>query len=198
MTRGYTVVELMMALAVLAVSVTGVMAMQKVTAVSNANARDVAVANRVAQTWVEQLRADARLWNHPSPNNTVSDIGDTAWLKEVDNDEFTRPTWNDARQIGAAFDGLGRPYNQEGADAPAPVFCAEFFLTPLTPAEDTRGEIRATVRVYWLRQSTPRDPVDDFCRETAGRTPDDVGNQANLADYHFVYHTTVVRQWTAQ
>ena len=53
--RGYTAVELMMALAILAVSVSGVLAMEKVTAVSNANARDVAVANGIAQTWLEQL-----------------------------------------------------------------------------------------------------------------------------------------------
>ena len=190
MRRGYTVVELMMALAVLAVSVTGVMAMQKVTAVSNANARDVAVANRIAQTWIEQLHADARLWNHPSEHNTIPDIDtDTAWLKDFGKG-FVRPTWSDDRQIGPAFDGLGRPFNPGGSDPPEPIFCAEYELARLTPAEDTRGEIRATVRVYWPRADVPTG----FC---AAETAVTVSSTASLSNYHFVYHTTVVRQRTA-
>jgi len=50
--RAYTVVELMMALALFAVGVTGVLAMQRVTIESNTHARDVSTANRIGSTTV--------------------------------------------------------------------------------------------------------------------------------------------------
>jgi prepilin-type N-terminal cleavage/methylation domain-containing protein len=186
--QGYTLVELMMAMAVLAVSVTGVMAMQKVTAVSNANARDVAVANRIGQAWLEQLHADARLWNTPTETDPVADITDTKWLGlDWDNQEaFILPAWDAQRQFGPAFDALGRPVAPNAGNV---VFCSHLRLRRLTPVTSTRGEIRATVRVFWPRGGTP----DKFCEEAE---VDSVGLAANSDVYHFIYHTTVVRQNT--
>jgi prepilin-type N-terminal cleavage/methylation domain-containing protein len=190
--RGYTVVELMMALAVLAVSISGVLAMQKVTAVSNANARHVAVANGIAQTWIEQLRADARLWNRPADRNDTSDLNETLWLQNLgtDNDDYYVPTWDSTREIGRAFDVLGRPLPDGDA---ATAFCVHLLMRELTPPASTelRGEIRATVRVFWPRTSTP----NTFCAGNQNATASGgVGDPAQLSAYHFVYHTTVIRQ----
>ena len=61
--RGYTVVELMMALAVMAIGLSGVIAMQKVTLSSNGHARKLALATRLGQSWLDELAADAGQWN---------------------------------------------------------------------------------------------------------------------------------------
>ncbi|MFT3767339.1 MAG: prepilin-type N-terminal cleavage/methylation domain-containing protein [Minicystis sp.] len=75
--RGYTVVEVMMALAVLTLSASGVIAIQKATLIANTNARNLVTANAIAQSWVERLRADAQSWNE---QGNVPDISQTAWL----------------------------------------------------------------------------------------------------------------------
>ena len=48
---GYTMVELMMALALLTVGVLGIVSLQRVTVVSNGHAKRLATAQRIAQTW---------------------------------------------------------------------------------------------------------------------------------------------------
>jgi len=75
--HGYTVVEVMMALVVLTLGAVGVIAMQKAVLVGNTNARNLATANSIAQTWVERLRADAQAWND---QGGTPDIAETAWL----------------------------------------------------------------------------------------------------------------------
>lgn len=75
--RGYTVVEVMMALAVLTLSASGIIAMQKATLVANTNARNLATATGIAQSWMERVRADAQSWNE---QGNVPDISQTAWL----------------------------------------------------------------------------------------------------------------------
>ncbi len=194
--RGYTVVELMMAMAVMAVSVTGVMAMQKVTAVANANARDVAVATRIAQAWMEQLHADARLWNTPSENDATSDISQTVWLDLdwTNSNDFMLPTWDAQRRFGPAFDALGRPVDPSGVNANDTVFCTHLRLRRLTPVSSTRGLIRATVRVYWPRGEVPTD----FCSsgENTSATSG-VGDPNRGDEFHYIYQTTIIRQHTA-
>ena len=60
--RGYNLVELMMALALFTVGVLGVISMQKITVVANSQARNVAMAQRIAQSWATQLEMDATAW----------------------------------------------------------------------------------------------------------------------------------------
>ena len=80
--RGYTIVELMMSLSVLAFGVTGVIAMQKVTVSSNRNAKDLAIATRIAEAWADQLATDASLWTVDVNGNSTRPS--TTWLKLAD------------------------------------------------------------------------------------------------------------------
>ncbi len=194
--RGYTVVELMMALALFAVGVTGVLAMQRVAIESNTHARDVSTANRIGAAWLDQLRVDATLWNHPSEMNPNSDLADTVWL----NAAASTATWAlpnpvhdplpDGRDWGAAFDALGQPVDDPTSDAVR--FCAHLRLGLLSPAGSAYGRIRATVRVVWRRAGG--DHTLPFC--TVDSVPT-VSNAASLRHFHFVYHTTVIAQQTA-
>ena len=125
--------------------------MQKVTAVANRDARNLEIANQISRTWIERLRADAMLWNHPSPVNPSSDITDTIWINGHVSPP-TSPTWfrpaNSTYHIYGVHDALGRddPTATSDATANGP-FCVHLRLTQNTPKS-----IRAEVRVYWLRQ----------------------------------------------
>jgi type IV pilus assembly protein PilV len=193
--RGYTVVELMMALGVLAVGVTGIIAMQKVTVTSNAQARRLAAATSIVQAWQEQLAADAVAWNHPSVRNGTPDItADTVWLRLVETNQgnWTQPAWNAARSFGPAFDGLARPLEVPANQAQAQ-YCTHVRLTYLYPPTNPVGNglIRAEVRVFWPRDGAPQ--VRTFCNPTDN--PETIGQ--DVISYHFVNAISAIRQNTA-
>jgi type IV pilus assembly protein PilV len=189
------VVELMIALAVLAIGVSGIIAMQKVTIVANQHAKNLAAATHIAQTWQDQLAADAVLWNSPSPNGGSSDIGETRWLERVTTDEFTWFVPDYSGDFGAAFDALGNPL-PPGNDPAQAAFCAHVRLSWLHPQEFGRGLIRTEVRVFWLRDGGDGhvDASKSLCDPEV--EPDAVG--AAVDRYHFVYQTSAAKQNTLQ
>jgi prepilin-type N-terminal cleavage/methylation domain-containing protein len=69
--RGYTVVEVMMALAVMTVGGMGVVALQKFTAVGSLNSRSMTSASDVANSWVEFLQGEATTWNRADNSDIV-------------------------------------------------------------------------------------------------------------------------------
>ena len=176
--RGYTVVELMMALGVFATGVTGIIAMQRTTVAANRHARSVVVATGIAQAWLDQLTADSSLWQ--------SDLTQTTWLKSVDtaglNGNWQLPAHVGDRDFGPRFDLFGN------ADDAADAYCAHIRLTRLYPG--TPGVLRAEVRVFWVRDGGTR--VDDDCTSAAAATIADVGVATD--DYHFVYQAGAVGQ----
>ncbi|MBN2193911.1 MAG: prepilin-type N-terminal cleavage/methylation domain-containing protein [Polyangiaceae bacterium] len=195
-TRGYTIVELMMALALAAIGITGIIATQKLTVDSNMHAREVAVANRIAAAWLDQLRVDATTWNHPSEEQATSDIlTDTVWLKEAQpavGRPWILPAWNEVREWGPAFDVLGRPIPDGSSEVQR--YCSHLELVYLSDPTDPSayGRIRATVRVFWWRAGAVQ--TGQLCSAPVL----DVSAASGLANYHFVYHTTVIAQQTAQ
>jgi type IV pilus assembly protein PilV len=186
-TRGYTVMEVMMSLAILGIGASGVMAMQKATLLANTSAKNLATANFIAATWMERLRIDALQWND---FNSVPDlIGDTQWLRLAS----VAPVWVSPP---AALPVGGAEADVTGADKfatdPAPIaataFCTHIRLTVFDPTTlpTYRKLIRAEVRVLWARSGQALD-----C-ETLD--PDDT-TLRNL--YGAVYLTSAVQQNTS-
>jgi Tfp pilus assembly protein PilV len=200
--RGYTVVEVIMAMSLFAVSSVGIVALQKVTTVSNMRAKNLSVANQIARTWVERLRSDASVWNYPSPTQitTVSDIGETVWLKNVATTGWffpkTTAVTNGYVYDGAAFDAFGNgiPSNDVTATEAAP-FCTQLRLSWIYPNE----LIRADIRVFWTREGNA-GPFDGkpLCSANTDITRFDLPDGDALSRYHFVYVSTSVRKNTAQ
>ena len=92
--HGYTIIEVMIALTLLAIGTSGIIAMQKVTTIANRDAKNLPfLANQIARTWMDRLHADSVQWNHPSVVQSTSDFDDTVWLRNVGNDWF-RPADN--------------------------------------------------------------------------------------------------------
>jgi prepilin-type N-terminal cleavage/methylation domain-containing protein len=196
--RGYTFVELLMSLMIFSIGVTGVIAMQKVTVTSNQHAKDLALATQLAQSWVDQLHADAMAWNHPSAQRATNDLGDTVWLSNVsqNNTAWALPVWDNTRRFGPAFDARGTAVNPATAGNQVK-FCTHIRLSWLyqpVGAVTGGGLMRAEVRVFWLRDGQARSGNVGICSTqlNVAAVGTDVGR------YHFVYNVSAVRENTAQ
>jgi hypothetical protein len=145
--------EVVMALGLLAVGAAGIIAMQKATVVGNASARSVATATALAERWVERLRTDAMLWNDAT---ALSDINETRWLKSVTlglGNNWTLPAVVPG-QASPYADPLGADIILPGDDSPV-AYCTHIMYRQITPKM-----INATVRVTWRRDVSPIDCDD--------------------------------------
>jgi hypothetical protein len=187
----------MLALGLFTVGVSGIIAMQKLTVVSNQHAKNLAIATHAAEAWLDQLAADATLWNSPTKAGEAEDISDTVWVENAGSGEWFLPAWDADRDFGRGFDALGAPIEEEG-DAR---YCTHVRLTPLYNANgvaaDTakaratlagNGLVRAEVRVFWLRDGA--QPIAGACSEVG--TIDAVAAATDV--YHRVYKVSAVRQ----
>jgi prepilin-type N-terminal cleavage/methylation domain-containing protein len=198
--RGYTIVELLMSLAVLAIGVSGVIAMQKVTLASNRHAKNLAVATGIAEAWADALAADATLWNNSA------DLGDTDWLTTIQSAQLQwfRPAWSANRSFGAGFSPLGDPVSD--TDTAQARYCTHLRFAwlhgdPNSTQPEGSGLIRAEIRVFWPREGvihreglTPANaPPALFCGpSTNAQTM--MSTAAQLEHYHVIYLTTAVAQ----
>lgn len=193
--RGYTVIEVMMALAVLAVGATGVIALQKVALIGNANARLGDGARQVASTWVERLKADAIQWNDPLG---TFDINETQFLNvSGEYNGQPAPAWKLAPEVvGTRASPVADIHGVDVLQTDPPeigVFCTHLFLGrdiekpfDLTASGNPHKiAIRATIRVVWRADLGPMLE----CRTTP---PNDI--EQNDDKYRFYYLSTVIRQ----
>jgi len=206
---GYTVVELLMSLTVLALGASGVVAMQRVTLESNRYAKNLAIATRVGEAWADQLEADAARWT------LTSELLNTTWLKEVGTTcsqsagikTWFRPEWNSDRKFGPAFDALGNPVDTS-TTTPASFtqYCVHLQLAwlhcdtlPSGGGAKGSGIIRAEVRVIWRRDDDRTATAASF--QTTGQAAlcnasDVAGVTSDIAlgGYNAAYFSTAIRQ----
>lgn len=178
--RGYTLVELMMALAIFMLSVLGIMAMQKVCAMSNAHARNLATAQHLAHATAAQLELEATRWKG-TPQG--------AWLKP-DDAKWQRLDYDANRKFGSAFDGFGTALTPAEVGQGLARFCSNVRVKWLFPANMGRtnnGVMRAEIRVYWVREGTD---ASKFCTEDDSSLAK-LGASPDL--YQFVYETVALR-----
>jgi len=193
--RGYTAVEVLIAMGMFAVGAAGVMGMQRISVQANADTRRADVANQILREWVERLHRDSLIWTNPtgSPNG----LNDTKWLKTsvitsgLATDAGIDPTpWvlpgggvpgSQPLGISPAFDTLGR----ELTASESAFYCVQYRPEWLVDADGGASPlIRAEVRVYWSRAIDSSGTV--VC---AAGTP--TGGDTK---YHFAYATTTLRQ----
>ena len=192
---GYTLVELMMALALFTVAVLGIVSLQKITVVSNSHAKNLAIAQRIAQSWSNQLQMDASNWRTSLDPNGVLKSPDSTWR---------RPNFVTGR-LGGAFDALGNPLSDASAALVKQQarFCTHVRFSYLYgPNLGASGNevVRAEIRVFWQRDGQGQTidgigPTEDYV--ALGLCPQNqvVGpiSQA-VGSYHFVYQTVALRQ----
>ena len=193
--RGYTAVELMMAIGIFGIGVTGIIAMQKVTAVSNQHAKNLNIATHIAESWLDMLATDAVTWNHPSPGDATPDIGQTTWLQSVKanantTNDWVLPQYSAVLSFGPAFDALGNSINPATAPNGSIAFCSHLRLSWLyQPTVSGNGLIRAEVRVFWLRDGQGfAQPMCDNAQVA------NIGGATQT--FHFVQKITAIRENT--
>ncbi len=193
--RGYSIIEVMMALGILTAGTAGVVALQKVSLVGNTNARIADAARQVAGTWVERLKSDALQWNDPMG---IPDIGETRWLKVAGTYNALNPpgptNWVLAPEIpnwSSPTADIHGADSFSGSSVADGVFCTHLQIAravnkPLTLGGLTHPiAVRALVRVAWRRDVAPFTE----CRTTP---PDEI--ETNDERYGFYYISTVIMQ----
>ncbi len=183
--RGYTLIELMMALALFSVAVLGIIAMQKIVVMSNQHARNLATAQRIAQSWAGQLQMDSTQWRIGNPSGFLNT-----------NATWDRPAYNAARRFGAAFDALGNPLTDSQLTRAR--FCTHVRLSWMyrdTLGATGNGMLRAEIRVFWQKEGETALVTDSNGSMCPTMTPEQsraVGLRTDL--YSFIYQTVGVRQ----
>lgn len=192
--RGYSMIEVMMALGILAVGTTGVIALQKVALVGNTNARMADAARQVAGTWVERLKADSLQWNDPLG---IPDIGDTRWLNVAGTYNPANPpgaaNWVRAPQVVNWSSPVADIHGADVFDTNSQdgVFCTHLQLSRAVQKKYTLSglthpiAIRALVRVVWRRDLAPISEC---------RTMNPVNMETNDGRYGFYYLSTMIGQ----
>ena len=199
--RGYTSIEVLMAMTVFAVGAASVIAMQRASVQGNLDARKLDTANGIARDWIERIRRDATMWtlsNNISGTQILS-VGAYygAWALPIATcpaNTLTGPA--DGRC--PAFDLFGHDLGT--ADFQSAAFCVNIRLDNVTaPVAGFDADlIRADVRVYWPRQLTQAangPPAAGFCSVSAlaaATGPD--GATGGTLVYHFVLASTLVRR----
>ena len=193
---GYTAIEVLLSMTVLAIGAAGVISMQKAAIQGNNDARQLDTANAIAHTWMDRLRTDATAWTLPSTlvaSSGTSNLVNTQWLNHALSVFFlpTAPATYPAEGYSAAFDNLGR--DLDATDAPTAVFCTHIKLEALYYDQAANPLIlNATVLVFWPKALlTSASPSASNCT-----TVFDVAayEAAHPGTYHLVYLTSAIRK----
>jgi prepilin-type N-terminal cleavage/methylation domain-containing protein len=199
---GYTAVEVLMAMTVMAIGAAAVMSMQKASVQGDLDARKTDLANSIARTWVERLQRDAMQWTLPSAANPAgNNFANAAILSNHVTGNWFLPTdemGNTPEVMSPGFDILGR--DLVATDLPNAQFCANVRLTWLVPQSlpGEPGLIRADVRVLWPRglyNSPVGGTAAGFCTDAVATLANpDSFSKGQQPQYHAIYLTTTIKE----
>ncbi len=201
--RGYTAVEVLLAMTVLLIGSAGVMSMQKASIQGNLDARKLDIANSIAHDWLERLSADATAWTLPTTGRALpSNASNTLWVGNQGLYPYNRPflplipgAQAAAEAESPAFDILGRGLT--AGSAAGAIFCVHVTLTPITwdtMAPQNPMIIRATVLVFWPKQLVNSGAVPaGYCTNGSNLDPA-AAEAASPGTWHLVYATTAIKR----
>ncbi len=182
---GYTLIEVMMAVAIMTVGSLGVLALHEATTVGNMTSHDIETATASTRIWIERLEREALLWTAPGTAGlaTTTNLALAPLAAPTPGDWFT-PTPVLAGEA-AAFDHGGL----DEATAADQRFCTNVRLTWAVPNE----ALRVDVRTYFTRHIPEADRVTFDC----AADPADITAELDAAAPRIsaVYGSTVIR-WT--
>jgi Tfp pilus assembly protein PilV len=187
--RGFTAVEVLIAMTIMIIGASAVMSMQKASVLGNLDARKTDIANSIARTWVERLQRDSMQWTLPSPSNpTGNNFASALLLNHIDAGWFLPSDYltSGANGNSYAFDILGRDLPLTDITTTcAPWSCAQFCVDVQLTTLVTNQLFRAQVRVSWPRGI--RNAPASFCSAALDKQPD-------TTMYHSIYVTTAIKE----
>lgn len=152
---GFTLLEVMMALAVMTIGGSALIGMQAMTARFNTQARQTAIATDIAQTWAERLRLDAATWDSVNPPTVTTTwiqdftVGLDTWMTPVASQFPVKPLpWRTP-----AFDRYG--LDVAPTDVTNIFYCVAYRFASVMRVQPQRTpSMRVDIRVYWPREGT--------------------------------------------
>lgn len=179
--RGYTAVEVLIAMTLFAIGAAGVIGMERVAIQGSTDARRFDVATSIASEWLSRLQLDATTWSAPGAPTTTMWLKDTATLANplADDVGWTLPaTPATYYGVSPAFDVLGRELGPGSTDL---FYCVNYRLDWLS----VNQTIRAEVRVFFPRFE--KGPPATCSIATANAS-------GARQTYHMIYATTTIRR----
>lgn len=188
--RGYTLIEVMMALGILSAGAVGVLSLHRASMQGNLEARQLSMATESARVWLERLQRDGQLWTQRGQNGLLN----TEYLDQAPvgggMSEWFAPVPEAGSGESFAFDFQG----QDTTANDAMEYCAHTRIGFVVPDE----AVRAEVRVWWHRMG--RSNGDGLSNRNlfagcAANAPADVTAElaATPSRLHAVFASTVVR-----
>ncbi len=196
--EAFSLIEVMVAVALLTASASGILLMQGATSSANQQAHESSVATDFAQTWVERLKRDSLRWTQIGETDRTDADGpiylDGA-LSGTGEDNWLTPAFTDATESHAA-DPFGFDVHPT-IDGARVRYCMNYrnvvqhlAPNPLTLLLDT-DTLRVDVRVWWVRRGDRRDLVVANAANPCAAPPTQGDFQNMLA--RVIYVSTVVR-----
>jgi len=197
--RGYTAVEVLVAMTLFAIGAAGVIGMQRATVQGGEDARRLDTGTNIANEWVGRLQRDATQWTQPSAlNPTTNNINLTRWVQQVNTAACNPPAFCTPQPDPATPQGFSYAFDIFGRDLdPATnkaTYCVQYRMwwgrPPGNAPFNEEMAVNADVRVFWSRLE--QAPIGNCKTPTVqGKGPDDPN--APLY-YHFVRVSTVLRR----
>jgi len=146
---GYSMIELMVAVALFATGLLGIMAMEVVATKGNRDSHDLTVATNIAEWWMERLRMESLMWN-----NGVSDITDSSKtpMLAVFGAALNSPNGTTGWVTPPNNPRYDKWLRTASADTDPGEFCTQYRLSTVVVNE----LIRAEVRVMWWKMRSER------------------------------------------
>ena len=199
-TRGFTLIEVLLALGIMTTGAVALLGFQRHVARSNRHARNVATATQIAENWVERLKVDARTWWQRGQRDITPRIdqgmilGPTEWLEQMSGVEmqFFQPTIT-----AGTTPNISYAYDLDGLDQ-NPALRTHRFCSSLRFGWVRYGiALRADVRVYWPKDVVPDETIDptaaDLFLLCDDKNVELMPGGTGHPNYHVVYLSTVLR-----
>ena len=132
--RGFTLIEVMIALAILAVGSVGIFALQQAATRGNVQGRMMTTATQTTATWLERLRRDSLQWTDNGAASVT--LPNTQYLSAIDG-AWSRPEPDDTTESWG-FDWLGN----DTRTATDIRFCTHIQLSWSVMGETIRADVR--------------------------------------------------------
>jgi prepilin-type N-terminal cleavage/methylation domain-containing protein len=177
--RGFTVIEILIAVAVTAVGFAAIFSLQIGSMQGNISARDLSAAMNLAERYAEVLRRDSYEWN----------------ARERPGPRLSRSTneWHSFTPNAVDHNGLASLDDDPefGSELFRQRFCVHYWFAPLEGLYNRILNVR--VRVIWPRTSMDPSGLVDVCPEDSAD-----GFRLNVRDWYSVVIPMTLRSNDAQ
>ncbi len=156
--KGFTLVEILVAVAVSAAGFAAVFALQVSNLRGNLSTRDQIAASALAELSLDRLRGDAYMWTEPgAPPAPLLNAAPGEW-------HTLTPAPVDHNGLTLAAAGL------PGSALSRQRYCVHYWLEPLTGLYE--GVMNARVRVLWTRDVRSNEGLAEVCSEAGANAFD--------------------------